>query len=78
MVESTYDELERTTCRFADKHGFLLEREGFRIWGYKGSETYLLASAAEEDDDPMNLWAEAHQRIDLILDRDFPGLRTLS
>lgn len=74
IMARAYDELEAEVRHFGVLNGFLTMRDGFRIWGFKNEETYLLASAADEEkDDPMNIWAEAFQRIELILDIDFPG-----
>lgn len=73
IMDQAYDELEGEVRRFAVLNGMLAVRDGFRIWGYKDEETYLLASAADEGDDPMNIWAQAFQRIELIFDIDFPG-----
>lgn len=73
IMEQAYDDLEREVQLFATANGFVSNRDGFRIWATKGEDTYLLAAAAEEGDDPMNLWAMAFQRMELILDTDFPG-----
>lgn len=73
IMEQAYDDLEVEVLHFAAANGFTAVRDGFRIWGQKGEETYLLASAADEGDDPMNIWAQAFGRIDLIMDIEFPG-----
>lgn len=73
VMEQAYDDIEREVKLFATANGFLPTRDGFRIWATKGEETYLLAAAADAGDDPMNLWAQAFQRMELILDTDFQG-----
>lgn len=73
VMEQAYADLEREVQLFAVANGFSAARDGFRIWARKGEETYLLAAAAGTDDDPMNIWAMAFQRMELILDTDFPG-----
>lgn len=73
LMEQAYDELEQEVSLFALLNGFTVTRDEFRIWGVKNEEVYLLASAAGEGGDPMNLWAQAFQRIELIFDIDFPG-----
>lgn len=73
IMERAYDELEAQVTTFANLNGFVVDRDGFRIWGYKDGDTYLLAAAPDADDDPMNLWCQASGRIELIFEIDFPG-----
>lgn len=72
VIEEEWNEWEENVTKFAREHGFTVRLEGYRVWGSRDGEDYLLASAAEQDDDPMNLWAQAFSRIDCYLRKDDP------
>lgn len=66
-LEKSWDELEAVAKKLAAEQGIEIWREDRRIWGLRDGEAYLLASAADPDSDPMNLWADAFSRIDCFL-----------
>lgn len=71
-LEAEWAEWERYVSQFAAEHGFTVWMDGPRVWGSRDGEGYLLASAAEPEDDPMNLWSHAFSRIDCRLRKDDP------
>ena len=60
--------------RYAADRGMTVYRDGRLIWGtdLNTGDEYLLASATDPGDDPLNLWAQAFQRIDYIYNANIP------
>lgn len=74
LLEQEWDQWEMDTVAYAAEQGFTVYLEGRRVWGtdLTTGDEYLLASATEPDSDPMNLWAQAHGRIELLRDLHLP------
>lgn len=68
-LEAEWDQWERDVTLLAAQSGMVVRLEGRRVWGYREDEEYLLAAATNPGDDPMNLWAQAFQRLEAIFGR---------
>ena len=72
FLHNDWNVQENAVINYAAQQGMTVYLEGRRIWATDllSGDEYLLASAT--DSDPMNLWAQAYQKIDYIRNAHIP------